>query len=278
MRNAIPTPRPLSDFEAQYVAWRMKPFVIGRWIMGGLGFLLVIPGIGLPLGFIHDGYGAKVVGLMFLLGAAIAGVGALLVRLTLFSKPVADGKTARIAGVLERKETVVVNPRSGSRTTVITYRIGDFLLNFPLGFELVLTPYVGQPVELMAATFSPSRPLTVFGKSFFNESTAIVLTFYDKLNIHRAVEKYGIGFIKKDFYLMTGGGLVTALLLMWIMFTIPFPLDLPVWIVVAMIVGLAVGLVVVLIALAFLADWLEKFAVSRGWMKTRIPYLEKLQG
>lgn len=280
-QNTLCNSRQLSNLERQYVDWQLKPQrILFKWIVGGVGCFLIAFGVGFPVAMIFDRTfhdPEKIIGVLvgLLVSAFAFGFGVLFFKTALYRRFALDEKTSHITGILKRQTTRIVNPRTGGATTATRYMIGNFLVIFPMGCEPLLAPYENKSVELIAATFSVSNPMIVFGgKSFFDElpATALALRFYHIINIHQAIEKYGLGFLKAQFHLEITGPLVGGILLVpvFIYITENRP-DIDFFWVPPSIMGL-IALIFILIFLC------EKIAVLLGYMNERTPYLDKLKG
>ena len=271
----------MTGFERQYVDWRLKPQRVAfKWVLSGVGCFFIVMAVGLPIAFSHDSTlddptKAPAISMLFIFVLIVFVLGIWFIKIAWSRKMVLNEKASSIAGVLKRQTTTIVNPKSGAASTVTRYMVGDFLILFPIDCETMLTPYEDQPVELTAAMFSVSNPLSLFGgKSILDEpaTTALVLEFYDKINIHRAVEKYGLGFFKKRFYLEATAPFAVAILFGAFIYALPDmkPRQTGIWIV--------AGVFIVVLLFGLFMFLYEKIATSLGFMKNHIPYLEKLKG
>jgi len=280
-QNSSYNSRPLSDLERRYIDWLLKPQqFVSKWVNGGAGCISIVFGVALSLAFIFDNtnpipesknVSAILLGLLFV--AFTVGFGVIFVRNALRRKSILNDRTSCITGVLKEQTAHIPNPRTGAVTTTKRYMVGDFQVTFPEDCDELFIDHINKPVEFVAAILSISNPLVIFGgKSAYDEpaTSAIVLEFYDKINIHKAMEKYGIWTFRarRHRYIMMP------------LFFIPICFY-GMYLMEDMVPSFASVVVLFLVSsfLTFIFIFLyEQIIISLGYIDTQIPYREKLKG
>ncbi|MFT4266670.1 MAG: hypothetical protein QM586_05515 [Xenophilus sp.] len=273
--------RPLSPHEREYV-----DMIIGRqiravrWVLGGIGILLLMFAVTFPVVMVFDSTfhnPEKIMGVLFALGlcAATFLIGLFFCRTGFRRRLVFDGQACKIFGVLKRQSARVVNPKTGGSNTITRFMVDGFFVVFPTGSEELLIPLEGKPVEVTVAVVSVSNPVAIFGReSVFSEppEMALALRFCEVIDIQKAIESHGIGFLRNRVYLEVVEMLlygVVMLLAIWFLDENYPDLDF-FW-----IIPLAMGVCVLIFAFFLI---LKEALMSFGLIKKRVSYIEKLKG